>query len=76
MDRAPCLVGQHRLFPAFLSDREEWSLERLKANEGIAFQGSMVLGMGFVLTHDEAKSMLDADPRNKDVIFRISMARI
>jgi hypothetical protein len=54
---------------AFLSDREEWSPKRLKANEGIAFQGSIVLGMGFVLTHDEAKRMLDADPRNIDVIF-------
>jgi len=59
---APCIS-------AFLSDREEWSPKRLKANEGIAFQGSIVLGMGFVLTHDEAQRMLDADPRNADVIF-------
>lgn len=54
---------------AFLSDREEWTPKRLKANEGIAFQGSIVLGMGFVLTPDEAKHMLDADPKNADVIF-------
>jgi hypothetical protein len=54
---------------AFLSDREEWTPKRLKANEGIAFQGSIVLGMGFVLTPDEAKRMLDADPKNADVIF-------
>ncbi|MCW9543337.1 Eco57I restriction-modification methylase domain-containing protein [Klebsiella oxytoca] len=54
---------------AFLSDREEWSPKRLKSNEGIAFQGSNVLGMGFVLTQDEAQRMLDADPRNKEVIF-------
>jgi len=54
---------------AFLSDREEWSPKRLKANEGIAFQGSIVLGMGFVLTYEEAQRMLDADPRNADVIF-------
>jgi hypothetical protein len=53
----------------FLSEREEWSPKRLKANEGIAFQGSIVLGMGFILTHDEAQRMLDADPRNADVIF-------
>ncbi|GHT93833.1 hypothetical protein FACS1894116_06710 [Betaproteobacteria bacterium] len=54
---------------AFLSDREEWSPERLKANEGLAYQGSIVLGKGFVLSHDDARRMLDADPRNADVIF-------
>jgi hypothetical protein len=54
---------------AFLSDREEWSPQRLKANANIAFQGSIVLGMGFVLEPDEAKRMLDDDPRNADVIF-------
>jgi hypothetical protein len=64
------LLGRPAPFiSAFLSDREEWSPKRLKANEGIAFQGSIVLGMGFVLTHDEAQRMLDADPRNADVIF-------
>lgn len=54
---------------AFLSDQEEWSPKRLKANENIAFQGSIVLGMGFVLSHSEARRMLDADPRNAEVIF-------
>lgn len=54
---------------AFLSSQEELSLKRLKANENIAFQGSIVLGMGFVLTHDEAQQMLDTDPRNAEVIF-------
>lgn len=54
---------------AFLSDREEWSPKRLRANENIAFQGSIVLGMGFVLSCDEAKRMLDAEPRNEEVIF-------
>jgi hypothetical protein len=64
------LLGRSAPFiSAFLSDREEWSPKRLKANEGIAFLGSFVLGMGFVLTHDEAQRMLDADPRNADVIF-------
>ncbi|GIV03544.1 MAG: hypothetical protein KatS3mg015_2374 [Fimbriimonadales bacterium] len=68
--------GEHRLsgrpvpfISPFLSDREEWTPKRLKANEGIAFQGSIVLGMGFVLTPEEAERMLDADPKNADVIF-------
>lgn len=54
---------------AFLSDQEEWSPKRLKANENIAFTGSYVLGMGFVLSQEEAQRMLDADPKNADVIF-------
>ncbi|MCW5262139.1 ATP phosphoribosyltransferase regulatory subunit [Verminephrobacter eiseniae] len=64
------LLGRPTPFiSAFLSDREEWSPERLKANEGLAYQGSIVLGMGFVLSSDEARRMLDADPRNAEVIF-------
>lgn len=54
---------------AFLSDREERSPKRLKANEGLAYQGSIVLGKGFVLSPDDARRMLDADPRNAEVIF-------
>jgi hypothetical protein len=64
------LLGRPTSFiSAFLSDREEWSPKRLKANEGIAFQGSIVLGMGFVLSPDEARRMLDADPKNAEVLF-------
>lgn len=64
------LLGRPAPFiSAFLSDREEWSPKRLKANEGIAYQGSIVLGMGFVLSLDEAQRMLEADPKNVDVIF-------
>ncbi|WP_206530068.1 Eco57I restriction-modification methylase domain-containing protein [Nordella sp. HKS 07] len=67
---ARSLLGRPaRYISPFLSDREEWSPKKLKANEGIAFQGSIVLGMGFVLTPDDAQRMLDADPRNADVIF-------
>lgn len=64
------LLGRPAPFiSAFLSDREEWSPERLKANEGLAYQGSIVLGMGFVLLPDRARTMLDADPRSAEVIF-------
>jgi hypothetical protein len=42
---------------------------RLKANEGKSFQGSIVLGMGFVLTPEEAQRLIDKNPRNRDVLF-------
>ena len=54
---------------AFLSEHEDWSLKRLKTNKDIGFQGSIVLGMGFVLSHEQALRMLDADQRNIEVIF-------
>jgi hypothetical protein len=41
----------------------------LKQNAGKSFQGSIVLGKGFVLTVEEAKSLITKDPRNKDVLL-------
>ena len=54
---------------AFLSDQEEWTPKRLKANAGKSFQGSIVLGMGFVLSEEEALAMIKRDPKNRDVLF-------
>ncbi|MGH3885905.1 MAG: Eco57I restriction-modification methylase domain-containing protein, partial [Pseudonocardiaceae bacterium] len=42
---------------------------RLEENAGIAFQGCIVLGMGFVLDHEEAVIWIKADPRNAEVLF-------
>jgi hypothetical protein len=42
---------------------------RLKANEDKSFQGSIVLGMGFVLAPEEAQQLIAKDPRNKNVLF-------
>lgn len=42
---------------------------RLVANEGQSFQGSIVLGKGFVLEPEKAQELIDKDPRNKDVLF-------
>jgi hypothetical protein len=42
---------------------------RLTANAGKSFQGSIVLGMGFVLTPEEAEGLIARDGRNKDVLF-------
>jgi hypothetical protein len=41
----------------------------LEANRGRSFQGSVVLGMGFVLTPEEVQTLIMKDLRNKDVLF-------
>jgi len=41
----------------------------LKQNAGKSFQGSIVLGKGFVLTSEEAEAFITKNPRNKDVLF-------
>ena len=41
----------------------------LKANAGKSFQGSIVLGKGFVITPEQAEALIKKAPRNKDVLF-------
>ncbi len=41
----------------------------LIANRDKSFQGSIVLGMGFILTPEEAQALIAKDSRNKDVLF-------
>lgn len=41
----------------------------LAVNARKSFQGSIVLGMGFVLEPDEAKRLLDKDPKNSRVVM-------
>lgn len=41
----------------------------LKQNEGKSFQGSIVLGKGFILKPEEAEALIRKDPKNKDVLF-------
>ena len=68
---APCHLLNKRVdeISAFLLAGEEWTPKALKANTKKAFQGSTILGDGFILTTDQAQRMLDADSRNADVIF-------
>lgn len=42
---------------------------RLISNAGQAFQGSVVLGMGFVMEPNQAQALIDKDPHNKKVLF-------
>src|SRR5690606_17518462 len=41
----------------------------LKANAGKSFQGSIVLGKGFIITPEQAEELIAKDKRNKDVLF-------
>lgn len=41
----------------------------LKANEGKSFIGSYVLGMGYILTPEEAQALIAKNARNRDVLF-------
>ncbi len=42
---------------------------RLEANEGKAFQGSNILGLGFAMSPDAAQSLMAKDSKNRDVLF-------
>lgn len=42
---------------------------RLAANADLSFQGTVVLGSGFILSPREAEAFIAADPRNEDVLF-------
>lgn len=54
------------LYPA---SRSGWRKQRLAANAGKSFQGSIVLGMGFTMSPAEARALIAKDPRNADVLF-------
>ncbi len=41
----------------------------LKQNAGKSFQGSIVLGKGFVLESEQAQALIAQNPKNKDVLF-------
>jgi hypothetical protein len=42
---------------------------RLQANAGQSFIGSYVLGKGFVLQPEEARTLIEKDPRNEEALF-------
>jgi len=49
--------------------RVDGTPERLVENEGIAFNGCYVLGMGFILEPEEALEWIAEDNRNREVVF-------
>ena len=43
--------------------------EQLAVNRDKSFQGSIVLGLGFTMSLEEAKALIEKDPKNQDVLF-------
>ncbi len=54
---------------SYLSGQDEWTPKVLVANAGQSYIGSYILGMGFTLTEEAAKKMIETNPANKDVLF-------
>ena len=42
----------------------------LKSNQSLSFQGSIVLGQGFVLDEQTADDLIKRNPKNRDVIYK------
>jgi hypothetical protein len=67
---SPTLDGHPVPFISSRLDPEpEGEPKRLPQNEGKAFQGDIVRGIGFVLDPDEAEALLAKDPRNADCLL-------
>lgn len=48
---------------------EDWEAKKLAENAGLAFQGCIPLGEGFLVSEEEAKNWREADPANAEVLF-------
>ena len=66
LDGRPVASIDEMLYPASQSG---WRKQRLTANAGKSFQGSIVLGQGFTMSPDEARALIAKDPRNEEVLF-------
>ena len=53
----------------YLRSPTGWRKQRLAANADQSFQGSIVLGLGFTMSPEEARALIEQDRRNKDVLF-------
>ncbi|WP_051392744.1 Eco57I restriction-modification methylase domain-containing protein [Glycomyces arizonensis] len=67
-----CLDGQsvRGVIPSLdPMSRVQGNAERLFANQGMAFQGSNILGLGFTMEPERATDLIAKNSRNKDVLF-------
>lgn len=66
-----CLLDEQvvEFISSRLDDEPESEPNGLAQNGGKAFQGSVVLGMGFVMEPSEARELISKNQRNKDCLF-------
>ena len=65
LDGRPVAGIDEMLYPL---SRSGWRKRRLAANADKSFQGSIVLGMGFTMSPEEAQALIDQNPNNADVL--------
>ncbi len=57
--------------PYFEGSQDGGEPKTLNENTKRVFQGSIFLGEGFLLSHTEARALIEADPCNQEVIFPV-----
>lgn len=72
-ERANCYADGLRVagISAYLDakSRIEWEPQKLYGNKGIAAMGSIILGLGFTLSDDDARALIVKNVKNRDVLF-------
>ncbi|QFP75031.1 type IIL restriction-modification enzyme MmeI [Deinococcus sp. AJ005] len=64
------LSGEEVTFiSSFLTDEDDKKALSLASNSGKSFQGSITLGMGFVLSEVVAQQLLEQNPASADVVY-------
>jgi hypothetical protein len=59
----------HSISPSLApTGRTDWRSRRLRANEHVAFEGSVLHGIGFTVSPHDAETMIVDDPRNAEVL--------
>ena len=66
LDGRPGREIDEMLYPR---SRSGWRKQPLIANANKSFQGSIVLGMGFTMSPEEAQALIVKDSRNAEVLF-------
>ena len=66
LDGRPVTAIDEMLYSASASG---WRKKRLVANADKSFQGSILLGVGFTMSPEEAQALVGKDPRNADVLM-------
>ncbi|WP_418642107.1 Eco57I restriction-modification methylase domain-containing protein [Vibrio chaetopteri] len=54
---------------SFLVEKEEWTPKRLMSNSKQTYQGSIILGLGFTISEEEAQELIASDPSYKQVLY-------